>query len=218
MLSLLLTLKDSNLLYGKELQNSRQRTRILDFRNLSAEDHEKYLGSLEEEGFKDSQTRILKQTKSYLHQVALKESAETWLSKHEFDLFLTVTLLKSIVSDNGTSWYITEENIENTAKFLLRGITRKLAGRRKSLNFAVFLEYQFNGRPHLHILISNPRNIAFIKVQSKIHSVLIETDWIDKEWNLVFAYNQDGSINYSLKTGFNAFKPISCSISNKTVA
>lgn len=176
---------------------------------LPNHDHYNYLILNEYEQQKNHQRQLLKRPKD-----TITINAEEWLSQHKFDIYLTVTLVKSIRYGTCGVDYCNDEDTQRTAEKLLREITRKIGRRRKTLNYATFLEYQKNDRPHLHILFSNPQNYAFYKVQSKIHSVIVQEDMIHKEWHVEPVYNEKGVIKYNLKTGFNAFIPMGSSINH----
>ena len=147
--------------------------------------------------------------------MSVKEELMRWLDANEYDVFLTVTLKKSNISNDGTHTKITDADVEKVARFMRNNITRRLCGRRRRLNFAPFVERSSDGRLHLHILFSNPRGVPIHKLNTICNSVVKKNEWTAQQWDVKGVYDKSHLLSYCLKTGSSAFIPEGCSVQVK---
>jgi len=152
-----------------------------------------------------------------LNRKALRSAATKWLSKYEMNVFITVTLKKTIFYSHGALTHIDRVEAEKTAGFIrdrfLQALSRSASIDSKTLPFFVFFESGFvSWNPHLHIGAMIPPNMDFKDYSKLFCDTVGRLHWVNEQIDIrpiTYCNDEDwqGICHYSLKTGLDAFLP-----------
>jgi hypothetical protein len=141
-----------------------------------------------------------------------------WLGSDCLNVFVTVTLKKSIWIENTKGEYILApiagEHVRKVGWLIRDRVSKMTYGTRAFKNkkvppFLVFTEYDSSDRPHLHIIASMPSFMDENEYNANFRSIANKIDWVYNQIDIrPIAKNEVSKvIRYSLKSGFEAFIP-----------
>lgn len=133
-----------------------------------------------------------------------------WLSDQGANVFVTVTLKKAILNDQGFWVRLNEDHVKKTAWLLRDRVTKALVGHKQKINYLSFTEGDGDlKRFHLHLAISKPKEISVEIFDENFRRTALRLDWVYNEIDIKHIHVEDNRniISYSLKEGAGSFLP-----------
>lgn len=154
---------------------------------------------------------------STISRIRIREEATRWLSRSEVNVFVTVTLKRSLIDHYGSLRHMDGYEAERTGRIVrdrvLKAITRTGAADGLALPFYVFFETgSGNWHPHFHIVSSVPSGMTLEEYKAMFCAAVGRLHWVNEQIDFrAVTYLNDsdwqGVCHYSLKTGIDAFLP-----------
>lgn len=152
-----------------------------------------------------------------LSRSEIKFAATRWLSRGDLNVFVTVTLKRSLMDPHGALRHMDGYEAERTGRIVrdrvLQAITRTGAANGREVPFYVFFETGVgNWHPHFHIVTSVPSGMTLDEYEAMFRAAVGRLHWVNEQIDFrAVTYLNDsdwqGVCHYSLKTGIDAFLP-----------
>jgi hypothetical protein len=140
----------------------------------------------------------------------LKQDLINWLSRTEFNLFITTTLRQARQTDDGYWQRISHDDIRRTGWILRDRYTKAIVGKNRKLPFLAFCEGDgIDKRFHLHILTATTSELTHREHADLFRKVAARMEWVyDKiDARSIKPNEHSRVIGYSLKQGIASFIP-----------